>query len=96
MGTLRIVFLTDVESPDGSHGEKLCSTVSTLVTQLHYGWETVALDKLDSQEEASVEKFLHADVVMMVRGREEVVLSSSNSVLVGCHQSRPPSHTPVP
>ena len=70
MGTLRIVFLTDVESPDGYHGEKLCSTIGTLVNQLGHCWETVALDKLDSQEEASVEKFLHADIVMMVRDTE--------------------------
>ena len=79
MGTLRIVFLTDADSSDVHHVDKLWTTIGTLVNQLHYCWETVALDKLDSQEEASMEKFLHADIVMMVRGRGISGVGSANS-----------------
>ena len=74
MGTLKIVLLTDADSlnqreslPYKYHGQKLWDLVRRIVERLKYRCESVDLHKLDFQEEESVNKYLNADIVMMVR-----------------------------
>ena len=83
MGSLKVVLLTesdslnrDVTLPYKYYGQKLWETLRETVNELHYRCESVELHKLDFQEHESVNKFLNADIVLMVR--EEVVRSNEN------------------
>ena len=74
MTTLKIILLTDSDSlnPDGPlpykyYGQKLWESVQSIVQELHYRCESVELHKLDFQEHESVNKYLSADIVIMVR-----------------------------
>jgi hypothetical protein len=74
MAYLKVVLLTDSESlnpdvplPYKYHGQKLWKTIETIINELNYSCETVELDKLDFQEYESVNKFLNADIVIMVQ-----------------------------
>jgi len=73
MGSLKIVLLTESDSlndavtlPYKYYGQKLWETIRTTVEELHYRCESVELHKLDFQEHESVNKFLNADIVIMV------------------------------
>ncbi len=73
MGSLKIVLLTESDSlnqvvtlPYKYYGEKLWETIRATVEELHYRCESVELHKLDFQEHESVNKFLNADIVIMV------------------------------
>jgi hypothetical protein len=73
MGSLKIVLLTEPDSLNGVvtlpykyYGQKLWETIRTTVEELHYRCESVELHKLDFQEHESVNKFLNADIVIMV------------------------------
>lgn len=73
MGTLKVVLLTDTDSmnqdrtlPSKYHGVKLWETVRSVVEELQFRCESVDLHKLDFQEHESVNKFLNADIVLMV------------------------------
>jgi hypothetical protein len=74
MASLKIVLLTesvllnqDVSLPYKYYGQKLWETIQIIVRELHYSCEIVELHKLDFQEHESVNKFLNADIVIMVR-----------------------------
>jgi hypothetical protein len=73
MGTLKVVLLTESDSlsrevtlPYKYYGQKLWESVRSIVQELHYRCESVELHKLDFQEHESVNKFLNADIVIMV------------------------------
>jgi hypothetical protein len=73
MGPLKVVLLTesdslnrDVALPYKYYGQKLWQTIQASVEELHYRCESVELHKLDFQEHDSVNKFLNADIVIMV------------------------------
>jgi hypothetical protein len=73
MGPLKVVLLTESDSlkrdanlPYKYYGQKLWETIRTTVEELHYRCESVELHKLDFQEHESVNKFLNADIVIMV------------------------------
>ena len=73
MGSLKVVLLTesdslnrDVTLPYKYYGEKLWETLRGVVNELQYRSESVELHKLDFQEHESVNKFLNADIVIMV------------------------------
>lgn len=73
MSSLKVVLLTesdslnrDVTLPYKYYGEKLWETLRGTVNELHYRCESVELHKLDFQEHESVNKFLNADIVIMV------------------------------
>ena len=73
MGPLKIVLLTDADSlnkdvalPYKYYGQKLWNTIRTIVDELHYRCESIELHKLDFQEHESMNKFLNADIVIMV------------------------------
>ena len=74
MGPLKVVLLTESDSlkPDSNlpykyYGQKLWETIRTVVEHLQYRCESVELHKLDFQEHESVNKYLSADIVIMVR-----------------------------
>jgi hypothetical protein len=74
MTSLKVVLLTESSSLSPEvpltykyYGQKLWATIETIVNELSYGYETVELSKLDFQEYESVNKFLNADIVIMVR-----------------------------
>ncbi len=74
MSSLKVVLLTesdslnpDVPLPYKYYGQKLWKTIETIVNELNYSCETVDLHKLDFQEHESVNKFLNAHIVIMVR-----------------------------
>lgn len=74
MTSLKVVLLTESDLLNQStsvsnkyHGQKLWDTIRSIVNEIHYNCETVELDKLDFQEHESVNKFLNADIVLMVR-----------------------------
>lgn len=73
MSLLKVVLLTESDSlnPDVSlsykyYGQKLWETIEKIIHELNYSCETVDLHKLDFQEYESVNKFLNADIVIMV------------------------------
>ena len=73
MGSLKVVLLTEPESltseaalPYKYYGQRLWEKIQSTVEELHYQCELVELHKLDFQEHESVNKFLNADVVIMV------------------------------
>lgn len=73
MGSLKVVFLTESDSlnqdaplPYKYYGEKLWERLRGVVNELQYRCESVELHKLDFQEHESVNKFLNADIVIMV------------------------------
>jgi len=73
MPTLKVVLLTesdtlnrDVALPYKYYGQKLWETIRSIVNELHYRCESVELHKLDFQEHESVNKYLNADIVIMV------------------------------
>lgn len=68
MSSLKIVFLieSDAPSPVKPPGRTLWDTIGMIIHELHYSYDTVELDKLDFQEQESVNKFLNADIVIMV------------------------------
>jgi hypothetical protein len=75
MGPLKVVLLTESDSlkrdanlPYKYYGQKLWETIQSVVEELHYRCESVELHKLDFQEHESVNKFLNADIVIMVLG----------------------------
>jgi len=72
--SLKVVLLTesdslnqDVPLPYKYYGQKLWEAIRTIVSELHYCCEIVELNKLDFQEQESVNKFLNAAIVIMVR-----------------------------
>jgi hypothetical protein len=74
MSRLKVVLLTEAEAvnsdaplPYKYYGQKLWNTIRTVVNELNYRCESVDLHKLDFQEHESVNKFLGADIVIMVR-----------------------------
>lgn len=78
MSSLKIVFLieSNVPSPVKSPGRTLWETIGMIIREMHYSYETVELDKLDFQEQESVNKFLNADIVIMVSRLVFVTFSS--------------------
>ena len=73
MGPLKVVLLTETESltqdvalPYKYYGQKLWEKIRATVEELKYRCESVELHKLDFQEHESVNKFLTADIVIMV------------------------------
>lgn len=73
MGPLKVVLLTESDSlnqdvglPYKYYGQKLWETIQGIVDDLHYRCGSVELHKLDFQEHESVNKFLNADIVIMV------------------------------
>jgi hypothetical protein len=95
MGPLKIVLLTDTDSlnqngalPYKYYGQKLWTTVRTLVEELHHRCESVELHKLDFQEHESVNKYLNADIVIMVTEMNDWG-SVEPFYRLGCHQPRP-------
>ena len=73
MSSLKVVLLIesnslnrDVALPYKYCGEKLWEIVQSTVDELHYRCESVELHKLDFQEHESMNKFLNADIVIMV------------------------------
>jgi hypothetical protein len=73
MSRLKVVLVTEVDSfnrngtlPYKYYGQQLWDTVRSIVEQLQYRCESIQLDKLDFQEQESVNKFLGADIVIMV------------------------------
>jgi hypothetical protein len=73
MGPLKVVLLTESDSlnrdaglPYKYFGQKLWESIESIVEELHYRCESVELHKLDFQEHESVNKFLNADIVIMV------------------------------
>ena len=81
MASLKIVFVieSNVPSTDKSPKRTLWDTIGMILRELHYPYETVELDKLDFQEQESVNKFLNADIVIMVRRRKNRCHSMSFS-----------------
>ena len=74
MALLKVVLLTDSDSlnpdvplPYKYYGQKLWKTIETIIKRLNYSCEIVDLHKLDFQEYESVNKFLNADIVIMVK-----------------------------
>lgn len=74
MPTSKVVLLTDSQSlnqnvplPYKYYGHKLWETIQSILKDLNYSCEIVELNKLDFQEHESVNKFLNADIVLMVR-----------------------------
>ena len=78
MSSLKIVFLieSNVPLPVKSPGRTLWETIGMIIREMHYSYETVELDKLDFQEQESVNKFLNADIVIMVSRLVFVTFSS--------------------
>ena len=73
MAPLKVVLLTETDSlnqngtlPYKYYGQKLWTTVRALVEELQHRCESVELHKLDFQEHESVNKYLNADIVIMV------------------------------
>ncbi|CAF1245691.1 unnamed protein product [Adineta steineri] len=73
MGSLKVVLLTESDSlkrdanlPYKYYGQKLWETIQSVIVELNYRCESVELHKLDFQEHESVNKFLNADIVIMV------------------------------
>ncbi len=84
MGPLKVVLLTepdslnqDVALPYKYYGQKLWETIRAVVEELHYRCESVELHKLDFQEHESVNKYLSADIVIMVC---ELILLYGNTI----------------
>lgn len=95
MGPLKVVLVTDTDSlnqaaplPYKYYGQKLWQTVRQVVDDLHYRCDAIEISKLDFQEHESVNKYLSADIVIMVdRSIDE---TNAKSVLwhLGCDKSR--------
>lgn len=73
MTIFKVVLLTESDSlnPDVPlsykyYGPKLWETIEKTINELNYSCEIVELHKLDFQEYESVNKFLTADIVIMV------------------------------
>lgn len=73
MGPLKVVLLTESNSvtenaalPYKYYGKKLWEKIQSTVEELHHKCESVDIHKLDFQEHESVNKFLNADIVIMV------------------------------
>ncbi len=73
MGPLKVVLLTETDSlnrdvplPYKYYGQKLWETIRLVIEELNFRCQSVELHKLDFQEHESVNKFLSADIVIMV------------------------------
>jgi hypothetical protein len=70
---LKVVLLTESDSanrdaplPYKYHGQQLWETIRSVIEELHFRCQLVDVHKLDFQEHESVNKFLSADIVIMV------------------------------
>lgn len=78
MVSIKVVLLTepDANAPDlstasKSHQQLLAKKIENVVNELTYKFETVEFSKLQFQEQESVDKFLSANIVIMVRRLDE-------------------------
>lgn len=73
MVSIKVVLLTepdanaaDLATASKSHQQLLAKKIENIVVDLNYKFETVEFSKLQFQEQESVDKFLSANIVIMV------------------------------
>jgi hypothetical protein len=70
---IKIVLVTELDSIDAvealplkTYANKLWLLIKRIVAELNHTFDIVELSKLDFQEDESVNKYLYADIVIMV------------------------------
>ena len=73
MVSIKVVLLiepdanaSDLSTASKSHQQLLAKKIESVVNELKYKFETVEFSKLQFQEQESVDKFLSANIVIMV------------------------------